>query len=550
MSVRTSMYRMVFALIVLPFLLFSLVITNLYSSILENIIADSLRVVADAQVAEMANFCEQQKEYLEFIGTMDLSHAAMRSELAGDMNQYLDNVLLARVQTLDYLNTLAIIDNKNRVVACSAAHTAFANEGIDNVLQAMKGQPFHISDVLTDAKGQKLLVATARIEEGGQTLGYILAEINLDFYSAIRERAELWNDSTFYLLDGRGQIVSAGTQNEKRESFVTSAQEREDYNEKYSAIDFEKEPEGSFCYTMNENSYITYYSDVAYTDWRVLLSVNLSNYQSKETVYFVLACSMVLLCILLAIWIGRFASKRIIHPIKSISGTLQNIRQEQDYTLRVAVERKDELGSLAGEVNELLDFIETENLYKTQQQRLLQAKAEQDALTKVLNKERIDQVLQEAIERHRADRTPMAVLFVDVDDFKDFNTQYGHNVGDQVLLYLTSKLAQQTGGTVGRVGGDEFLVIMEAPEQLASLDAFLNRLEEPSNNQFVVRGSGARLYVYCSIGAVRIDFAQSGMENLTSAQVTERADAAMYQAKHGGKHGHEILDYTPPDVME
>ena len=65
---------------------------------------------------------------------------------------------------------------------------------------------------------------------------------------------------------------------------------------------------------------------------------------------------------------------------------MKSIEQKQDYSLRADVERKDELGSLASEINELLNFIETEDLYKTQQQRLLQEKAEKDALTKVLNK--------------------------------------------------------------------------------------------------------------------------------------------------------------------
>ena len=58
------------------------------------------------------------------------------------------------------------------------------------------------------------------------------------------------------------------------------------------------------------------------------------------------------------------------------------------------MERKDEIGRLAVEVNNLIDYIETENLYKAQQRRLLQQKAEQDALTKVLNKERISSIFR------------------------------------------------------------------------------------------------------------------------------------------------------------
>ena len=65
-----------------------------------------------------------------------------------------------------------------------------------------------------------------------KVLGYALSEISLDFYDNIRKQAKLWNESTFYLLDGNQNIISAGTQDDKRESFVTSNAERKDYQEK------------------------------------------------------------------------------------------------------------------------------------------------------------------------------------------------------------------------------------------------------------------------------------------------------------------------------
>lgn len=543
MSVRNSMYRMVFTLIVIPFLLFSFLITQIYSWRLENVIAESLHVVADAQVGEMTTFCEQQKDYMELTGNMDMSRAAMRGELDEGLTRYLDNMLYSQVQAMQHINTVTILNRNYRIAACSEEHESFADQGIENLIHDMKGKPFYISDVLTDGQEEKTLVGISEIKESGEVLGYTLVELNLDFYKKIRENAELWNESTFYLLDGKSQIISAGTPHEKRESFVTTEKEREDYNKKYSALDFDKNPKGSFQFEAGGKNYITYYSDVEYTDWLVLLTVNLDNYQEQKTVYFVMGFFLVVLCTLLAFWISSFASKRIVYPIKSISGTLKAIQEKQDYTLRAEVERKDELGSLAVEINELIDFIETEDLYKTRRQRLLQEKAEQDALTKVLNKEKINECLQESIETHRRDGTKMAVLFVDIDDFKFFNTKYGHNVGDQVLLFLTSVLARETKGKVGRAGGDEFLVIIEEQEYVEKLDSCLEQIAEVTAGRFVVRGSGTHLPVYCSIGAVRIDFKKSGMKELTQNQLSNLADEAMYQAKNNGKRGHVIVDY-------
>lgn len=545
MSIRNSMYRMVFLLIFIPFLLFTILITYIYSNNLEKVLVESLQSVSNTKVVEMSDFCEYQRDYLSIIGAMEISRSGMRGELNGDTLSYLDNMLYSRVQLMGYLKSLAIIDNEKRVIACSREHKFYANKGMDILIEKMGEKPFFISDILKDEHGHKTLVALARIEDddGGGVLGYILAELSTDFYDNIRKKAELWNNSTFYLLDGSGQIICAGTQDEGRADFVTTADERMDFTKKYGMIDFEENPRGSFQYKVGNKVYITYYSDVGYTDWRVLLTVNLNHYQNQKAVFYLLASSMLILCVMLAVWIGWFASRRIVSPIKDISETLSAIQSTQDYSLRVKIRRKDELGNLSMEINELVDYIETEDLYKTQQQRLLQEKAEQDALTKVSNRERITLYFQEAVVSQRLSRSKMAVLFVDIDDFKAFNTMYGHGVGDQVLLFLASLLARETNGIVGRLGGDEFLVIVEMPDYVENLENCLKQVEKLAGTEFVVRGSGVRLPVSCCIGAVRIDFAKYDYEPLSWEELVDMADRAMYYVKNNGKKGHVIVEY-------
>lgn len=548
MNIRNSMYRMVFLLIVVPFM--PLLVTHFYSHKLEKVIVESLQAVANTKVAEMTDFCENQRDYLSIIGAMEISRSGMRGDLNKDTLKYLDNMLFSRVQMMSYLKSLAIIDKDMRVVACSQGHGFYANKGMDSLVRRLGDQPFFISNIVLNQEGEKTLVAVSRIEEEEKVLGYILAEISMDFYENIRKRAELWNNSTFYLLDGRQEIISAGTQEEDRASFVTTAGERKDFTSKYEKINFQENPRGSFQYKLDGKVYISYYSDVEYTDWRVMLTIDMDNYQNQRDILNVLACFMIILCIVLAVWIGSFASRRIVNPIKSISETLRAVRDNQDYSLRVNIGRMDELGNLSMEINELINFIETEDLYKTQQQRLLQVKAEQDALTKVLNRERITEYFQEAIVRHCRERGKMAVLFVDIDDFKEFNNIYGHGVGDQVLLFIASLLARETDGTVGRLGGDEFLVIVETPEYVESLDDCLKQVEKMADTQFVVRGSCVRLAVSCCIGAVRIDFAGGEYGTLSWEQLVEMADRAMYQVKNNGKRGHEILEYGPEASLD
>lgn len=549
MNIRSSMYRLVIILVIVPFLVFSSLLSFTYSTKLKKVIQESLEAVANSQLAEMSDFCELQRNNLNILGSMKVTRTALHGELNQDMLQYLDNILDSYAQATPYLNCVALLDTDYRLVACSTQDYApFANPGFDMLIERMKGNPFYISNVLTyERYGQEVqsVVAIAKITDGETSLGYALSEINLDFYDNIRRQAKLWNESTFYLLDGKQNIISAGTQEDRRESFVTTDTERKDYHEKYDAIDFKKYPKGSFNYQVDGNTYITYYSNVGYTDWRVLLSVNMDLFLNKGQVSFLFIGTLVLLCAISTLLLERFMYKRIVWPIQHISDTLDGIQQKQDYSLRIRAVRKDELGTLSEKINELLSFIETENLYKAKQERLLREKAERDALTHVLNAENIREYLHGAISRHQSDGSPMAVLFVDVDDFKAFNTNYGHSVGDQALLYIASVLAHETGGIVGRIGGDEFLTIIENQERLAMLESCLEWVNDPARSQFVLRGSGEVLPIACSIGVVFVDFNGSCPEEITAERLENLADAAMYEAKNNGKCGY-IIKRCPP----
>lgn len=543
MNIRNSMYRLVIVLSVVPFLMFSLLLTFTYNTKLKKVVQESLEAVANSQLSEMVDFCEQQRNNLDILGSMDVSQAALRGNLDQDTLQYLDNILYSRVQATQYLKSIVLLDANDCIIASSnESSVVYDNTGLDALIERMKGN-FYISDALNyQNNGQEVqsVVAIAEITDSDQVLGYALSEINLDFYDNIRKRTKLWNESTFYLLDGRQNIISAGTQEHKRESFVTTNTERKDYQEKYSAIDFAAHPQGSFTYRVGGNSYITYYSNVEYTDWRIMLSVNMDRFLNQGQISLLLLGFLVLLCAVLTALLGRFASRRIVQPIHHISDTLNEIQQNQDYTLRIDAIRKDELGTLSEEINSLLTFIETENRYKDKRERLLQELAQKDALTQVYNAENIRKYLSNAIDHHQSDGTLMAVLFVDVDDFKAFNTNYGHGVGDQALLFIATLLVRETGGTVGRVGGDEFLSIVEEQESLAALENCLGWVNDPAHSRFVLRGSSESLHVACSIGAVIVDFNGYYSERVTADQLMGMADAAMYEAKNNGKCGYVI----------
>jgi diguanylate cyclase (GGDEF)-like protein len=163
----------------------------------------------------------------------------------------------------------------------------------------------------------------------------------------------------------------------------------------------------------------------------------------------------------------------------------------------------------------------------TQQQRALdaaEAAARLDPLTGLLNRRALHEFLQERLAR--SGEAPAAVFLVDLDRFKEVNDRHGHAAGDLLLCALARRLryALRPRDRVARIGGDEFLVLIErlpAEQPLAPVVTRLRRvLEQP------VAVGTERVGVGASIGAIRLD---GGIADVDGA--IREADRRMYEDK-------------------
>ncbi|MDX1562470.1 MAG: EAL domain-containing protein [Gammaproteobacteria bacterium] len=156
-----------------------------------------------------------------------------------------------------------------------------------------------------------------------------------------------------------------------------------------------------------------------------------------------------------------------------------------------------------------------------------------DALTKMANRMQFQHLLQQAIARAKRDHSYLAILYLDVDRFKDINDTFGHSAGDRSLEIFSQRIGDvlPEGSVPGRLSGDEFCVLLKSAKQIDPLvmqvQSVGKQLLRSVGRPFQVQGE--EIFMSTSIGAAI--YPRDG-ENVVD--LLRNADAALYQAKKAG----------------
>ncbi len=181
-------------------------------------------------------------------------------------------------------------------------------------------------------------------------------------------------------------------------------------------------------------------------------------------------------------------------------------------------------------------------------ERRLTELALHDELTGLPNRRLLMQRCEQAFARARSDQTgntSIAAFFIDLDGFKPINDRAGHDTGDQILIAIANDLqaALRPTDIVARVGGDEFVVLLEHDDDLAYLRTVADRLMAVIRRQ--VDTDTGPLTLSASVGIAQVDLARE--PDVNPEQLLSRADAAMYRAKERGRDQYGIFD---TDLLE
>jgi diguanylate cyclase (GGDEF)-like protein len=167
-------------------------------------------------------------------------------------------------------------------------------------------------------------------------------------------------------------------------------------------------------------------------------------------------------------------------------------------------------------------------------------RASLDPLTGLMNRASFDQALELTLAHAARTETQAALMFMDLDGFKSVNDQKGHPVGDCLLKDVAGRIVASVrdDDLLARYGGDEFVVLLDSLATAEVVDAIATRIIEALSAPFVVSGLQVRSSI--SIGVAL--FPEHGK---CAKELVDRADAAMYRAKHEG--GERYVIWSPDD---
>ncbi len=193
-----------------------------------------------------------------------------------------------------------------------------------------------------------------------------------------------------------------------------------------------------------------------------------------------------------------------------------------------------EITNYIGYVNDITSYIEQAEKIEEEKDKFFHL-ANHDALTNLPNRMMFDDRVYQAIKTAHRHKGKLAVLFIDLDHFKEINDSLGHDVGDVVLQSVAERIKEliRTEDSVARLGGDEFTILLHSINSLNDAAKVSQKILEDLKKPIFVGES--ELYVTSSIGISL--YPEDGD---STVELLKNADAAMYKAKENGRNKFEF----------
>jgi diguanylate cyclase (GGDEF)-like protein len=193
--------------------------------------------------------------------------------------------------------------------------------------------------------------------------------------------------------------------------------------------------------------------------------------------------------------------------------------------------------SVALENGQLAEAIKAMSVEKAE----LKRRAFYDPLTQIANRSLFIDTIATSLSQLEGSQRPIAVMFIDLDGFKEINDTFGHAVGDRVLSVVAARLRVQVRklDLAARVGGDEFGMLLDGMRHVSDAAVVAERIIETLRRPIPI--GDAMVTIGASVGVAVVE---DTSEVLEPEELMRRADMAMYLAKRQGKNRFVVFDET------
>lgn len=277
---------------------------------------------------------------------------------------------------------------------------------------------------------------------------------------------------------------------------------------------------------------------------------------------------ILLISIVLSIIFSYLYSRSLCNPLLKLSNNMHKIIENQDYAIRSEIKKApDEINDLNSLFNAMLSKIqmrdkkiidhntnlqldiEKKDLALQESYQQLQYAAYHDELTRLPNIRLFKSILENQLTIAKNNNRKFAVLFIDLDNFKQINDSYGHDIGDELLKKISEKFTNTLRRSdfiiktdlykdvvpISRLGGDEFTIILNNVNEIDEVDLVADRLIKAVKSIKNVKNFNIHTTISMGIAIYPSD----GSDATT---LLKHADAAMYHAKSSGKNRYQYYN--------
>ena len=293
-----------------------------------------------------------------------------------------------------------------------------------------------------------------------------------------------------------------------------------------------------------DKDYAIYKSNIIFDNKYIgymLITYSLKSFHNHLWVLIGFALSGIFIASLIASVLFTKTNKFITEPLLELTKEIKRVSKDRDFSKSINVKSRDEIGILSYGFNNMLYKIREELEYRKDTEEKLRKLAHLDSLTKIPNRNHFNIYIESTLNRSEREEKSFAILFIDLDGFKQVNDTYGHEGGDTLLKEISKRLKRSVRKSdfVARLGGDEFTIILENIQNKQDISKIakhiIRAVAQPINLK-----NGQKTFVSCSIGIAIYPKNGTTVDSLIS-----KSDTAMYHAKENGKNSYYFFDSIP-----